>query len=161
MQLLQKLGVLALVICQLIDLSLTEPRVVCYYTNWSVYRPVSSSAMRLRMTSVEVFLRWEKNFFMTSFLDIFIQYFWTSYDVIFKFTANFKMWICTAFWSCLTTAEISKIFLKFKLNAKFFFMAWSFLESHLILSSIAVFIQFSERIKIIQIYLQTLIHCFN
>lgn len=35
-----------LVLGSLIDFSASEPRVVCYYTNWSVYRPVSSATSR-------------------------------------------------------------------------------------------------------------------
>lgn len=34
-----KVGIVALVMSALIDFSTAEPRVVCYYTNWSVYRP--------------------------------------------------------------------------------------------------------------------------
>lgn len=37
----------ALVLGSLIDFSAAEPRVVCYYTNWSVYRPVSSTTREL------------------------------------------------------------------------------------------------------------------
>lgn len=43
MQLIHKIGIAVLIISSLIDFSIAEPRVVCYYTNWSVYRPVSST----------------------------------------------------------------------------------------------------------------------
>ncbi|CAG9799340.1 unnamed protein product [Chironomus riparius] len=33
------LGIFVLFISSFIDVSISEPRVVCYYTNWSVYRP--------------------------------------------------------------------------------------------------------------------------
>lgn len=42
MQLIHKIGIFVLIISSLAEFSASEPRVVCYYTNWSVYRPVSS-----------------------------------------------------------------------------------------------------------------------
>lgn len=41
MQSIHTLGIIALVVSSLIEFTFSEPRVVCYYTNWSVYRPVS------------------------------------------------------------------------------------------------------------------------
>lgn len=43
MRLHNGLGVLVVLLASsLIDQAASEPRVVCYYTNWSVYRPVSN-----------------------------------------------------------------------------------------------------------------------
>lgn len=44
-----QIGIVVVIITALTDFSIAEPRVVCYYTNWSVYRPVSVKIILVAM----------------------------------------------------------------------------------------------------------------